>query len=187
MRRVLVVIMYMLDPSDGKRTFDLICLGSLSPPSFTLGFLLNRNESMSLFYNRYFCFLRSYSLRRLSFIYCLIESYIFLRNSSAAESFLIYTTSWLSSMELLLMVDFWSLMMSLPLCAFCLYRSCVLMAVSRLLRRYWCYLLVEFSRAMCILTYFWAVFSVRLKLIFDILSLLSSYRLFLFLYFYYIS
>jgi hypothetical protein len=89
-------------------------------------------------------------------------------------------------MELLLMVDFSSLMMSLPLCAFCLYRSCVLMAVSRLLRRYWCYLLAEFSRGMC-LAYFWAVFSVWLKLILDTLSLLSSSMLFLFLYFYSIS
>lgn len=179
--------MYMLEPREGKRTLDLICFGSLRPPSFTLWLFLKRKESISLFYKRYFCFFRSYSLRRLSFIYCLMESYIFLRNSSAAESFLIYTTSCLSSMEVLLMVDFSSLMMSLSLCAFCLYRSCVLMAVSRLLRRYWCYLLAEFSRAMCILTYFWAVFSVWLKLIFDILSLLSSYRLFLFLYFYYIS
>ncbi len=153
-KRVLVVIMYMLDPSDGKRTFDLICLGSLEPPSFTLWFFLNLKESISLFYSLYFCFFRQYSLLKLSLISCLIESYIFLRNSSAAESFLISMTSCLSSIELLLIVDFQSLMMSLPLCVFCLYRSCVLMAVSLLLRRYWCSLLAEPSRTICIFAYF---------------------------------
>lgn len=48
-RRVLVVIMYMLDPKDGRRTLDFICFGSLKPPSFSLWLLLKRKESISLF------------------------------------------------------------------------------------------------------------------------------------------
>jgi hypothetical protein len=73
MRRVLVVMMYMLEPREGRRTLDLICLGSLSP-SLALWLFLKRKESISLFSSRYFCFLRSYSRRRLSLISCLIES-----------------------------------------------------------------------------------------------------------------
>lgn len=74
MSRVLVVMIYILEPREGKRTLDLICLGSLRLPYLTRWFFLKRKESISLLSNRSFCFFLSYSRRKLYLISCLMES-----------------------------------------------------------------------------------------------------------------
>lgn len=59
MRRVLVVIMYMLAPREGNLTLDLILLDSVKFKAARARLLfLSLKESINLFYSFYFIFLR---------------------------------------------------------------------------------------------------------------------------------